>query len=174
MWPGGFPTGDYVRQARQFAGLSQRDFATKAGISRTTLTRIESGLVEARVDVLERILSAAGLILLVAEETDDGRVAFVPPLEELDGPGRCRDGQGRRYPAHLGLIVEPMRGEWWGDRFAMTRPPETFHRDPILRQVRRSLSQRDVRPGLPPPPWPGALIRAGIVLDKQLRRRTPP
>lgn len=135
MWPGGFPTGDHVRQARQFAGLSQRDFATRAGISRTTLTRIEAGLVEARVDVLERILSAAGLILLVAEETKDGR---------------------------------------WGDRFAMTRPPETFHRDPVLRQVRRSLSQRDVRPGLPPPPWPGALIRMGIILDRQLRRRTPP
>lgn len=167
MWPDGFPAGDYVRQARAETGLNQRDFAERAGVGRATVERVEAGQPP-RLGVLETLLGAAGFELVVVHEVDGEGLVFVPPLEELDGPGMCRDGAGRRYPAHLGLVVDPVRGEWWGDRFAMTRPPETFHRDQVLREVRRSLSQREVRPGLPAPVprWPLPLVRAAYAMQK--------
>ncbi len=137
-------------------------------MSRSLVDRVEAGRVSPRVEDLERAIAADGLVLVVVREVDGEGLVFVPPLEELDGPGMCRDGAGRRYPAHLGLVVDPVRGEWWGDRFAMTRPPETFHRDQVLREVRRSLSQREVRPGLPGPvpQWPLPLVRAAYAMQK--------
>jgi transcriptional regulator with XRE-family HTH domain len=172
MWPDGFPSGDYVRQARCGRGLSQRAFAEEVGVSRSLLDRVEAGRTSPRVEDLELALAADGLFLVVVREVEGEGLVFVPPLEELDGPGMCRDGAGRRYPAHLGLVVDPVRGEWWGDRFGMTRPPETFHRDQVLREVRRSLSQEEVRPGRPAPlpRWPFPLVRAAYALQKEGNR----
>lgn len=79
----------------------------------------------------------------------------------LDGDGRpvlpmrdredLRDGAERRYPAHLDTIVDPRVGEWWGDIYGLSRPPETFRRDRHARDYRRRLSQQSVRgiPGCP-------------------------
>jgi transcriptional regulator with XRE-family HTH domain len=170
MWPDGFPTADYLRQARRRAGMSQRDFADRAVVSRSTLARAEAGVQSPTVVLFERALRAGGLLLIAAAEGGDGELCFVPPLEEFDGA--CRDGADRRYPAHLPLIVDPVRGEWWGDRFGMARPPETFNRDQTLREVRRSLSQWDVRPRGPRPRWPLALVRAAH--DAQRAGSRPP
>src|SRR6185312_10530813 len=147
MWPDGFPTGDYVRQARRRLELSQRDLAKVVRVSRSTLARLEAGGAGACIETLERVLDAAGMELVVVEisagSVEPDRLVFVPPLREWSGP--CRDGGGRRYPAHLPVVLAPEKGEWWGDWFGLVRPPETFYRSRVLRDVRRSESRWSVR-----------------------------
>ncbi|MGZ4613910.1 MAG: helix-turn-helix domain-containing protein, partial [Kineosporiaceae bacterium] len=124
MWPDGFPTGDYVRQVRRRLEVSQRQMAVVSGVSRTTLARVEAGGGAVPVETLERLLSPAGWVLVVVEKPageEADRIFFVPPLREWGGS--CRDGAGRRYPAHLPLVVDPLPGEWWAP-FGLIRPPE--------------------------------------------------
>src|SRR6185437_3269017 len=83
-----------------------------------------------------------------------------PPLREWSGP--CRDGGGRRYPAHLPVVLDPEKGEWWGDWFGLVRPPETFYRSRVLRDVRRSESRWSVRHDVPVPQWPLALRHLAV------------
>ena len=99
------------------------------------MAKIERETLTPGLRVLEALLDATGLFLVVVDP--DGRVIL--PLEEFP---LAVDGAGRRYPAHLDLIVEPEPGEWWADRYGLARPPETFHRDPeSVRQRRRESTQ---------------------------------
>lgn len=171
QWPEGFPVGDYVRQARRRAVKSQREFAEAVGVSRSTLAAVEAGRQVPGVGLLERLLAAGGMTLVAVAVEDEGgtgeRLLFVSPLEEFDGD--CRDGADRRYPAHLALVVDPMPGEWWGDTYALARPPETFYRDRTLREIRRSLSQWEVRYQGVYPRWPLPLVRASQRIQHEQR-----
>ncbi len=158
MWPQGFPSGDYARQARHRLRLSQREFAAGLDMTQSLLARVESGSTRPRVDVLERLLARAGFVLTVVENVG-GTLRFVPPLLEW---GDCRDGAGRRYPAHLPLVVDPLEGEWWGDVFGLVRPPETYRRDRQLREVRRAASRWEVRHDRPRPRPPLALFAQAL------------
>jgi len=125
--------------------------AEKAGVSAATIGRIEAGSLRPSLAVLEAVLAVAG-IRLVAVGADD---RAVPPM--WDAPdGNLRDGAGRRYPSHLDVIVDPTGWEWWGGRYGLARPPETFLRDRERRDVQRRRSQWEVRVALyysvPPPP----------------------
>jgi glutamate-1-semialdehyde 2,1-aminomutase len=166
MWPEGFPTGDYVRQVRARLGLSQRAFAGRVRVGSATVSRIEAGSLNPGLVLFERLLAAAGLFLVVAEGTDQGELRFVPPLSEFAGD--CRDGAERRYPAHLPLIVDPVRGEWWGDVYGLLRPPETFHRNRTHRDVVRSISRWEVRHDGPYPRWPLAVLHAALRPQRRL------
>ena len=120
-----------------------------AKVAPSTVGKVESGAMTPSVEVLQRLLGSAGLYLAVVDQ--DGRVIL--PMEDWDG---IRDGAGRRYPAHLDLIIDPRIGEWWADRYGLARPPETYYRDPKGREARRWRSVWEVRVkqnrGLPPPP----------------------
>ena len=103
-------------------------------------------------------------MLVVVEEagSEAGSAAglrFVPPLLEF---GDCRDGAGRRYPAHLPLVLDPMRGEWWGDVYGLVRPPETYYRSRLLREVRRGQSRWHLRHDGPLPQPPLRLLQAAV------------
>ena len=50
--------GRRVREAREAAGITQRDLAAKAGISRTTLNRFEVGLTDLHLSRLFAIAEA--------------------------------------------------------------------------------------------------------------------
>ena len=52
--------GALIREARQVAGLSQAQLATKAGTAQAAISRWERGLDVPRVDTLGRILQACG------------------------------------------------------------------------------------------------------------------
>jgi transcriptional regulator with XRE-family HTH domain len=159
---GAYPISGLIRRARRIAGLSQEDIAEVVGISRTTVQRAEVGGLIPSLDVFQRIMTAAGLHLVVVD--DEGHVVlpmeeWPTPLDEGDG---VRNGAGRRYPAHLGVVLDPKEGEWWADIFGFERPPETFYRDPPdLREYRRRLSEWQVRrrrflgdpPPVPPAWW---------------------
>ncbi|MEV7330939.1 XRE family transcriptional regulator [Micromonospora sp. NPDC093244] len=111
--------------------------------------RIEAGSLTPSLAVLERLLGAGGLYLVVVDQ--EGRI--VQPMVDRED---VHDGAGRRYPSHLDTILDPEPGEWWGDRYGLARPPETYHRSSVDREARRRRSQWEVRVAqhrhIPPPP----------------------
>ncbi|MFP5023134.1 helix-turn-helix transcriptional regulator [Pseudonocardia phyllosphaerae] len=142
---------DLVRTVRRRADLSQRELAREVGVSPTTIARIESRTLAPSLVTLGKVLAVAGLRLAVVD-TENRQVPLMsdPPGDDL------RDGAGRRYPSHLDTILDPLEGEWWGDRYGLARPPETFHRDRALRDALRRRSVWEVRVAqlwsAPPPP----------------------
>jgi transcriptional regulator with XRE-family HTH domain len=56
-------TAELLRQARERAGLSQRQLAQRAGTAQSVVARIERGLTSPSWDTLERLLEAAGYAL---------------------------------------------------------------------------------------------------------------
>jgi transcriptional regulator with XRE-family HTH domain len=68
-----------LRRARQRAGLSLRDLATRAGTSHSTLAAYESARVTPSVETFDRVLAAAGfsasvsLTPLVAPDSERSR-----------------------------------------------------------------------------------------------------
>jgi transcriptional regulator with XRE-family HTH domain len=69
------PAAEAVRSARESAGLSVRGLAEVAGVSPSTIHRIERGHLAPTVDMLERILAATGLRLELATRPDPQSVA---------------------------------------------------------------------------------------------------
>jgi transcriptional regulator with XRE-family HTH domain len=62
-----------VREARRRAGLTQAALAQKAGVPKSTVGRIESGARTPSVELVERLVRAAGLEVTVSlSETDPG------------------------------------------------------------------------------------------------------
>ena len=135
--------GDYllsevVRRVRRTADLSQRELAEHAGVSKTMVGSIESGTVTPSLSVLQRLLNTAGFRLAVVDV--DGRL--VVPLKVWND---VADLAGRRLPAHLDTILDPEYGEWWGDLYGLTAPPETFRRSRAYRDFLRRRSRWEVR-----------------------------
>ncbi|HTF46614.1 MAG TPA: helix-turn-helix transcriptional regulator [Pseudonocardia sp.] len=136
--PCGLPIAGLVRAVRRRADLSQRELAGRAGVSPSSVSRLEAGTLTPSLGMLSRLMRVADVRLVAVDS--DGHV--IPPV-------RCwadtRDGADRHYPAHLDTILDPRPGEWWADRFGLARPPETFHRDRALRDAQRARSQWEVR-----------------------------
>jgi len=57
--------GERVREAREAAGLSQRDLAARMGTSQAAIARLEAGGVGATLTTLQRVAAALGLELNV-------------------------------------------------------------------------------------------------------------
>jgi transcriptional regulator with XRE-family HTH domain len=148
-----YPVAGLVRRARRIADLSQREMARRAGVAPSTVGRVESGEQAPSLDLLTRLLDAAGLWLVVT----DGEGHVVTPMRESD---ETRDGGDRRYPSHLDTILDPRPGDWWADQYGLARPPETYYRDRRRRDEMRARSRWEVRVALlrnaPEPPRPGA------------------
>jgi len=53
--------GERVREAREAAGLSQRDLARRMGTSQAAVDRLEAGGVGATLTTLQRVATALGL-----------------------------------------------------------------------------------------------------------------
>jgi len=130
--------GGLVRRVRRLADRSQRELAVAARVSQGTISRIEAGTLVPSLEVFTRILGVAGLTLVAIDQA--GRI--VQPMRDWDD---TRDGAERRYPSHLDTILDPEPGEWWADVYGLARPPETFHRDRLLRDLMRRRSQWEVR-----------------------------
>ena len=72
--------GELVAEARRAADLSLRELARLAGVSFTTIDRIESGETDPSLGTLRRILSAAGRTLRLDTTPSEGRH---PALRDL-------------------------------------------------------------------------------------------
>lgn len=57
--------GDRVRQAREAAGISQRELARRMGTSQAAVDRLEAGGVGATLTTLQRVATALGLTVVV-------------------------------------------------------------------------------------------------------------
>ena len=134
----GFPAGGLIRAARRRADLGQHALAIRAAVSQSTVSRAEAGGLTPSLAVLCRLLAVADLELVVVDR--DNRL--VRPMITWDD---TRDGADRRFPAHLDTILDPRMGEWWGDRYGLARPPETFHRDGRRRDAQRIRSRWETR-----------------------------
>ena len=134
----GYPLTGIIRQVRRKADFSQRELAKFAKLSPAAVGAIESGHLTPSLPALMRLLNAANCQLVVVDA--DGRL--VVPLLVWKG---VRDGAGRRFPAHLDVILDPEWGEWWADGYGLVRPPETFRRNRRFRDWQRRQSRRDVR-----------------------------
>jgi len=55
--------GEYVRDRRRSAGLSQQDLAARATVSRRWLAGLEGGKPTAEVGLIFKVISALGLCL---------------------------------------------------------------------------------------------------------------
>lgn len=84
------PAYALCRVARDRAGLTQRELAARAGISPSTVARIERGRMEPTLDLLLRLVEACGFDLRMRLTTIDhadrpptGPVDFEASLETL-------------------------------------------------------------------------------------------
>jgi transcriptional regulator with XRE-family HTH domain len=148
------PLGDLpglIRRVRRISDLSQRELASRAGVSAATVNRIETGTLVPRLPTLQRLLASADLRLVVI----DAYGHVVAPMRTWQD---LADDAGRRYPAHLDTVIDPRPGEWWADIYGLARPPETFRRNRAIRDQERRRSQWEVRVAQhrsePPPPDP--------------------
>ena len=69
---------ELVTEARQRAGLSQRELARRSGVSRTTVVELESGRRDSSLGTLRSVLAAAGFdleLLLVRRDDHDRELA---------------------------------------------------------------------------------------------------
>jgi ribosome-binding protein aMBF1 (putative translation factor) len=57
--------GERVRQAREAAGISQRELARRMGTSQAAVDRLEAGGVGATLTTLQRVATALGLTVIV-------------------------------------------------------------------------------------------------------------
>lgn len=57
------PAWALCREARRRGGLSQRELAARAGVSPSTIARIEKARIEPTLDLLMRVVHACGLEL---------------------------------------------------------------------------------------------------------------
>jgi transcriptional regulator with XRE-family HTH domain len=157
---GTFPIAGLVRRVRRIADLSQRELAKTLGISSSTVGRVENGTLVPTLRLFQRMLAVAQLRLVAIDQ--EGHI--VEPMRDIED---IRDGAGRLYPSHLDTILDPVGDEWWGTKYGLAKPPETFHRDRELRDYQRALSVYHVRtcvgyegePPVPPRrteygPWP--------------------
>ena len=146
----GFPAAGLVRAARRRADLSQRQLADQTGVTPSTIGRIEAGSLSPSLATLVRLLAAAD-VELVAIDSERRQLQPMLPLDDT------LNGADRLYPSHLDTILDPRMGEWWGDRYGLARPPETFFRDRRKRDAQRARSRWEVRVAqtrhiVPPPP----------------------
>ncbi len=69
-----------VKKARDDTGLSVRKFADKAGVSPSTLSRIENRKLEPTMPMLEKLLEVASQHIVLADTDSDSSASTVPTL----------------------------------------------------------------------------------------------
>jgi transcriptional regulator with XRE-family HTH domain len=126
----GFDLCGALRRIRRIADLSQRDLASAAAISPSTLAHAEAGTRDLPVQSLARVCALVGLRIALLDENGD-------PVEGMAENG-VRDRLGRRFPAHLDTRYSD-EGWWHGpERYSRPVPWYTFDRDRERRDSRRS------------------------------------
>ncbi len=63
---------DLLRNARQRAGLSQTELATRSGVAQAQISRYESGLREPSLAVVQQLVQGCGLALSLQLFNEDG------------------------------------------------------------------------------------------------------
>lgn len=163
-----FDAGGALRRIRRLADLSQREFASTLGVSKSTVAAMESGSRGIDVVLLARAAALAGLQLALLDESgrDVGSMAATA----------VRDLSGRRFPAHL----DTRRSDGPRGRYEPRRDrPETsftYWRDRNARDTRRRTAgtptdHHPVLPGDSPRERLAAQRRAALQAAAEERHR---
>jgi transcriptional regulator with XRE-family HTH domain len=109
-----------LRRIRRAADLSQRELASRLGMSKSMIAAIERGDRGLDVGVLARAALIAGMRLTLV----DAGGTPVPKMSD----DAVRDEAGRHFPAHLDIRYGDI--DWWhGDsRYSREQPWYTFDR----------------------------------------------
>ena|SRR4051794_10896889 len=93
--------GDLVREARRRAGLTQRELASRAGTTQSSIARLETGQTGPSFDLVVRLIQLCGFRLDVfLDPYDDSDIAQADALQPLRVEERLD---------HLNNVVRVMR-----------------------------------------------------------------
>ena len=96
---------EVVTEARRRAGLSQRALARRAGVPASTVNRIELGRMSPTVEMLDRLLAAAGTETIVA---------VVPTIDDALAVGGLNESERRSLVLSVVvarfLLLDPVAG----------------------------------------------------------------
>ncbi len=82
--------GENVRRARKNAGLSQSQLATRLGCQQPLVSRIETGLISATLEMLIAIGEATDVAPSLLLPADDERLARTVAAAWVDSPDNAR------------------------------------------------------------------------------------
>lgn len=108
---------ELIREARLTAGLTMAELADRAGTSKPTVSRYESGLVDPRAKTLERLLRACGRELRSNDSLLPGSARDVADRfagqedPTADDVTRTNDGRELRTAADLKAFAAELRSE---------------------------------------------------------------
>jgi transcriptional regulator with XRE-family HTH domain len=113
-WPGDVPfvlgLALAVRAGRRELRLSQRAFAERTGLSKSSVARLEAARPGCTLETMGAALAGVGLRLALAD--GDGApwspVTGALEVDQLD----ARDEAGRRFPAHLEPVMHTFEPTW--------------------------------------------------------------
>jgi transcriptional regulator with XRE-family HTH domain len=91
-------TTSLLREARERAGLTQKELAERSGVAQSTISAYESGKREPGVDALSKLLDAAGYELTVRRRLPTPEQAgrqLYDVLELADAIRRAKSGRPR-------------------------------------------------------------------------------
>jgi transcriptional regulator with XRE-family HTH domain len=98
-----------VRARRRVQRVNQRTLAARAGVSKSTVARVERGDARVTLPMLRRVLTEVGLdVILVDEDGYPWRDGDSLPADIEGG----MDAAGRRLPAHLPAKLTDSLTSW--------------------------------------------------------------
>ncbi len=117
-----------VRARRRVLRLDQRALATKAGVSKSTLARLEAGDGNVSMAALRKVLTAVGLAVALTREDGTPWLAGEALATDIQG---VTDRAGRSFPAHLPAAPTGSLASWdFGrDRRWPVRPRSAWRYD---------------------------------------------
>jgi transcriptional regulator with XRE-family HTH domain len=138
-----------VGQARYEAGLSLRELAHLAGVSFTTISRIEGGDTDPTVEMLRRILAGAGQTLVMTTEPAARAGVSLAALAEAFNVGPAGERPDwtrlRAFTDHLALHPDEVPG-------AIAQQPHAESR--LMRALLAGMAEKIADDhGLPRPGW---------------------
>ena len=97
--------GDFIREARRRAGLTQAELASRAGTTQSAIARWESGRTAVSLDDVRRVVRLCGFDLeLMLVPRDDSDMAQAARLAVLSGQERM--DRHARVTRQLGALRE--------------------------------------------------------------------
>ena len=93
-----------LKGARRAAGLNQDDLATRSGLSRKTVNRLETGAIDPRLSTLEVIARALGMEIMLVPST------IRADIEAFVQSGGKVIGQPAGVDAPASIVDEVLKG----------------------------------------------------------------
>lgn len=138
-----------LRDARARAAMSASALAARAGVSTSTVLRIETGEMDPTFSMLDRLIDAAGERLVVSSDTSRAPVE----LARLVDAWHVRGGQGRPDWTRLRASLDVLHQRPEQVASAIERPPGRSGQevlDALLAGIADKLADDH---GLPRPSW---------------------